>query len=63
MKLPFNVVIALCIVACRTGYIGKYCATECPYPTFGDRCQLQCLCEQKHCDIVRGCVTLLGKVM
>lgn len=61
--MSINVVIALCIVACRTGYIGKYCETECPYPTFGDRCQLQCLCEQKHCDIVRGCVTLLGRVM
>lgn len=53
----------LCIVACRTGFIGKYCERECPYPSFGDRCQLRCVCEQKHCDIVRGCITLLGRVM
>nr|XP_034331333.1 uncharacterized protein LOC117690770 [Crassostrea gigas] len=50
---------SLC-VPCNTGFIGKYCEKECPYPTFGDGCQQQCFCEQEHCSIVKGCVTLPG---
>lgn len=50
---------SLC-VPCNTGFIGKYCEKECPYPTFGDGCQQQCFCEQEHCNIVRGCITLSG---
>lgn len=50
---------SLC-VPCNTGFIGKYCEKECPYPTFGNGCQQQCICEQKHCSIVNGCSSLSG---
>lgn len=40
------------------GYSGLNCATRCPYPTYGRRCQGHCNCSNYTCDVSTGCRTL-----
>ena len=40
---------------CMSGYFGRNCSLQCPYPTFGKRCQGKCDCEQDLCDVSTGC--------
>lgn len=40
------------------GYTGLNCATKCPYPTYGNRCQGHCYCNNDTCDVFTGCISL-----
>lgn len=37
------------------GYHGENCSLRCPYPFFGNECQMQCNCSKDLCDISTGC--------
>nr|XP_022290380.1 cell death abnormality protein 1-like [Crassostrea virginica] len=39
------------------GYGGSNCTSPCPYPTYGDRCQGICDCDNNSCDVSTGCRT------
>lgn len=41
--------------ACGKGYMGPNCETKCPYPLYGEVCQMSCNCIDKNCDPVNGC--------
>lgn len=43
------------ILACEIGYLGKDCDVKCPFPSYGNECQLRCTCEETDCDFVNGC--------
>lgn len=40
------------------GYSGLNCATKCPYPSYGNRCQNTCQCNNDTCDKSTGCRSL-----
>lgn len=40
---------------CTTGYGGPNCTLQCPYPTYGDRCEKDCDCIEYLCDVSTGC--------
>lgn len=40
------------------GYIGQNCSTKCPYPSYGNRCQGYCDCNNDTCDVSTGCRSL-----
>ena len=42
---------------CQPGYGGPNCTSFCPYPTYGDRCQGICDCDNNSCDVTTGCRT------
>lgn len=31
------------------------CDVKCPFPSYGNECQLRCTCEETDCDFVNGC--------
>lgn len=37
------------------GYHGENCSLPCPYPFFGEECQMICNCSKNLCDISNGC--------
>lgn len=43
---------------CKPGYTGLNCTIQCPYPTYGDKCQGVCNCSTEICDMSWGCKTL-----
>lgn len=47
--------VVLFISVCMPGYIGLNCTTNCPYPSYGERCQGYCDCEYDTCDVSTGC--------
>lgn len=52
--LLYIILIAL-ILACKYGYRGTNCKTKCPFPLYGEDCQLTCDCVEKDCDHAFGC--------
>lgn len=40
---------------CPAGYLGKYCETQCRFPSYGLFCQKQCSCSEKQCNFTLGC--------
>lgn len=42
-------------LACDKGYTGPDCAMRCPFPSYGEGCQMKCTCFDKICDLVNGC--------
>ena len=42
------------------GYYGENCSFQCPYPTYGKRCQGKCVCDKDMCDISTGCKIRTG---
>lgn len=42
-------------ISCGKGYMGPNCETKCPYPSYGEVCQMSCNCIDKNCDPVNGC--------
>lgn len=52
--LLYICLIAL-ILACKWGYRGTNCETKCPFPLYGEDCQLTCDCIKKDCDHASGC--------
>lgn len=43
---------------CKPGYTGLNCSVQCPYPTYGNKCQGFCNCSLEICDISWGCENL-----
>lgn len=43
---------------CMKGYHGVNCTMQCPFPTYGVRCQKYCHCTKHLCDVSKGCSTL-----
>lgn len=35
--------------------MGSNCEATCPFPTYGEGCQMKCNCIDKDCDPVNGC--------
>lgn len=35
--------------------MGSNCEATCPFPTYGEGCQMKCNCIHKDCDPVNGC--------
>lgn len=50
MKICFIV-----FLDCPSGFQGPYCSKKCRHPSYGIRCQSECLCEEQHCDHITGC--------
>lgn len=44
---------------CMKGYHGINCTKQCPFPTYGIRCQGLCTCSKDQCDVSTGCSTLV----
>lgn len=42
---------------CMQGYHGVNCTMQCPFPTYGIRCQKYCTCSKDLCDVSTGCST------
>ena len=42
---------------CQPGYHSSNCSELCPYPSYGDRCQGICDCDEISCDVSTGCWT------
>ncbi|XP_048771687.2 platelet endothelial aggregation receptor 1-like [Ostrea edulis] len=40
---------------CMDGFYGTNCNIPCPYPMFGWRCHLECMCGSEDCHHVYGC--------
>lgn len=45
-------------VECIPGYRGLDCSSECPYPSYGRKCDGICNCSKIHCDVSTGCNTI-----
>ena len=45
------------------GYTGPKCTLQCPYPTYGDKCQGYCDCDNDTCDISTGCTILTTGIL
>ena len=43
---------------CSPGYTGPNCSIQCPYPTYGEKCQGYCDCDRDSCDFTTGCTLL-----
>lgn len=41
------------------GISGINCTHECPFPTYGIRCQELCNCNKDQCEVATGCSTLI----
>lgn len=52
-------IVVLFISECMRGYVGLNCTEHCPYPTYGERCQGHCDCENDTCDVSTGCINLM----
>lgn len=52
-----NLISFLCI-ECAPGFTGVNCTSPCYYPSYGRRCQTNCNCRKKLCDIATGCRTV-----
>lgn len=44
-----------CKPECKPGYTGLNCTVQCPYPTYGEKCQGYCDCSNESCDKSLGC--------
>lgn len=42
-------------LACKNGYYGTNCGSECSFPYYGRGCTLQCNCTANECDYISGC--------
>eukprot|EP00105_Crassostrea_gigas_P044454 XP_019928602.1 PREDICTED: uncharacterized protein LOC105342502 [Crassostrea gigas] len=42
-------------IPCDKGYMGPNCESECPFPSYGEGCQMICNCIEKVCDPANGC--------
>lgn len=40
---------------CPSGYIGRYCDTQCRFPYYGVHCQQTCACSLSKCSFISGC--------
>lgn len=40
------------------GFNGINCTEKCPFPTYGNICQMLCKCNKDQCDVSTGCSTL-----
>ena len=40
---------------CMDGFIGRNCNVQCPLPSYGQGCQLECKCQPSDCHHVFGC--------
>lgn len=40
---------------CTPGFSGINCTEKCPFPTYGNRCQMLCKCNKDECDVSTGC--------
>lgn len=45
------------------GYHGVNCSIQCPFPTYGIRCQKYCTCSKDLCDVSTGCYTLVDSIL
>lgn len=45
------------------GYHGVNCSIQCPFPTYGIRCQTYCTCSRDLCDVSTGCYTLVDSIL
>nr|XP_034332404.1 scavenger receptor class F member 1-like [Crassostrea gigas] len=43
---------------CAPGFTGVNCSSPCYYPSYGRRCQTNCICRKELCDIATGCRTV-----
>lgn len=41
--------------ACLSGYLGKTCKIECPFPYYEQNCIKECHCDIDDCCHVNGC--------
>lgn len=48
---------------CMQGYHGVNCSIQCPFPTYGIRCQKYCTCSRDLCDVSTGCYTLVDSIL
>lgn len=42
-------------IACDSGYFGINCNNKCIFPSYGNRCQLECRCKEFLCHHSTGC--------
>lgn len=42
-------------LACNIGYHGQQCESQCPYPLYGNHCQMVCMCKENDCHYAHGC--------
>ena len=47
--------LMLCHSGCMNGFIGRNCNIQCPPPSYGQECQLECKCQPSDCHHVFGC--------
>lgn len=40
---------------CEDGYFGQKCISPCRYPSFGRKCQSECICDRSNCNHIKGC--------
>lgn len=45
----------ICAV-CKEGYYGINCKLKCRFPSYGLACQQKCICMEKDCDHIKGCL-------
>ncbi|XP_056016789.1 multiple epidermal growth factor-like domains protein 11 [Ostrea edulis] len=43
------------ITICPIGYTGEKCKLPCPFPNYGDGCQIECSCAEELCSHINGC--------
>ncbi|XP_056013746.1 cell death abnormality protein 1-like [Ostrea edulis] len=53
MYNQFLLVLPAC--RCPLGFIGTDCEKQCPYPGYGEHCQMTCNCEEQYCNHTTGC--------
>ncbi|XP_065929791.1 multiple epidermal growth factor-like domains protein 6 isoform X1 [Magallana gigas] len=41
---------------CKEGYYGINCKLKCRFPSYGLACQQKCICMEKDCDHIKGCL-------
>ncbi|XP_078318065.1 uncharacterized protein LOC111104459 [Crassostrea virginica] len=41
--------------SCMDGFIGRNCKVQCPPPSYGKKCQLECKCQPTDCHHAFGC--------
>ncbi|XP_052711376.1 scavenger receptor class F member 1-like [Crassostrea angulata] len=44
------------VVSCLPGRIGENCSIPCRYPSYGSKCQKECICGESQCSPVTGCM-------
>ncbi|XP_062611178.1 uncharacterized protein LOC134273026 [Saccostrea cucullata] len=48
-------------IECPQGFTGANCTIQCPFPTYGRKCQEKCTCKRSSCDSRYGCILSMKK--